>query len=84
VLSHGLRDVLFADARPDEVVIIPTPPADTFGDAVAITAACDAAVLVVNVRTTRRRAIGRVLERVRLAQGNVVGAFLMDGRARPS
>jgi Mrp family chromosome partitioning ATPase len=84
VLSRGLRDVLFAAARPDEVVIVPTPLADAFADAVAITAACDAAVLVVNMRTTPRRAVGRVSERLRLVRGNVAGAYLTDGHARPA
>lgn len=64
-----LIDVL----RTSELTVIDTPPLRLFSDGLAIASECDATILVVDVRSTKRREVKVAVERLRQVGANVVG-----------
>jgi non-specific protein-tyrosine kinase len=66
------------DKRPfyERFTIIDTPPIDLFGDAIAIAAQCDSAVLVVDLKTSRRAAVVESVERLRRSGTTLLGLVI--------
>lgn len=67
-----------------ELVIIDTPPLRLFADALNIAAQCDATVMVVDVRSTKRQALKSAVERLNQVGANVVGVVANRTDAEPN
>jgi tyrosine-protein kinase Etk/Wzc len=63
-----------------ELVIIDTPPLNVLTDAASIAARVDAVIVVVRGETTEQDALRHTLERIRRANGRVIGLVLNDTR----
>jgi capsular exopolysaccharide synthesis family protein len=81
LLGGGLRQVLGLIGSAD-LVVVDTPAAGLFADAAAIAAQCDATVVVLDARATRRRALVKLVEGLRRVQADPVGVVL--NRVDPS
>jgi len=73
--ARRFREVL---ARLDDasVVVIDTPACDVFADGLAIASQCDATLLVVDSRGTRRRSVRRVIHQLRRMGANPIGIVI--------
>lgn len=72
LLTAGtLRPLL--ESPPAELVVVDTPTARSFPDAVAIAPACDATLLVVDPRRSRRRDLADLARQLRLVGARVAG-----------
>ncbi|MEY3362085.1 MAG: hypothetical protein RL531_1804 [Actinomycetota bacterium] len=70
--ARSFRTVLDA-LRAVRLVVVDTPPAALFSDALAVASQCDATVLVVDVTNSRTAQIRRTLEDLERAGANTVG-----------
>lgn len=59
-----------------ELVIVDTPPATVYADALAVSAQCDAALLVLDARSTRRRAARQLIESLERTGATLIGAVV--------
>ena len=59
-----------------ELVVVDTPAAGLFADAMAIASQCDATLLVVDVQSTRRRAVRSLVEGLRRVSAQPIGVVL--------
>lgn len=66
--------------RSDEVVVVDTPPEGLFPDAVTIAALCDATIVVVDARGTRRRSLGRTLAQLHQVGAKPIGIVINRAR----
>lgn len=64
---------LLDELRAVQLVVFDTPPLRLFADGLVIASECDATVLVVDVRSTKRRDVKNALDRLRQVGANVVG-----------
>jgi non-specific protein-tyrosine kinase len=66
------------DKRPffERFTIIDTPPIDLFGDAIAIAAQSDSAIVVVDVKTSRRGAVSDAVDRLRRSGTTLLGLVI--------
>jgi Mrp family chromosome partitioning ATPase len=62
--------------EPADMIVVDTPSASLFADAIAIAAQCDATVIVIDPSTTRRRELGRLVDNLRRVRANPVGLVL--------
>lgn len=85
LLSAHLRTV-FRGLEWAELIVVDTPAAELFADAAAIAPTCDATVVVIDARSTRRQAAMETLEALRRVQANVVGVVVnrVDDQPRAS
>jgi Mrp family chromosome partitioning ATPase len=72
--GRALHDVL-EEIDDAELVIVDTPPGD-YADALAIAAQCDAALLVLDAQTTRRRSTKQFLEALERTGASLIGVIL--------
>ncbi len=73
--GRAFRAVL--DALDDaELVIVDTPPGGGYADALAISAQCDAGLLVLDAQTTRRRATEQFIEALERTGASLIGVIL--------
>lgn len=70
--ARAFRHVLDA-LRAVRLVVVDTPPGALFADAMAIASQCDATIFVIDVKTSRRRAVRSTLESLERAGANLVG-----------
>jgi Mrp family chromosome partitioning ATPase len=84
--SGALRKTLDQLDGADHVVV-DSPPVDESIDAVVIAAQCDAAILVVDARSTSRRSIENAVSRLGQANVDLLGAVVnrveADKRTQP-
>ena len=73
--ARSFRHVLDA-LRAVRLVIVDTPPAGLFADAMAVASQCDATIFVLDVKTSRRRAVRQSLEQLERAGANLVGVVI--------
>lgn len=73
--ARSFRHVLDA-LRAVRLVIVDTPPAGLFSDALAVASQCDATIFVLDVKTSRRRAVRQSLEQLERAGANLVGVVI--------
>ncbi len=73
--ARSFRHVLDA-LRAVRLVIVDTPPAGLFADAMAVSSQCDATIFVLDVKTSRRRAVRQSLEQLERAGANLVGIVI--------
>jgi capsular exopolysaccharide synthesis family protein len=59
-----------------ELVIVDTPPGSGYADALAVSAQCDAALLVLDAGTTRRRATKQFVEALERTGASLIGVVL--------
>lgn len=59
-----------------ELVIVDTPPGSGYADALAVSAQCDAALLVLDAGTTRRRATKQFVESLERTGASLIGVVL--------
>ena len=66
------------DKRPffERFTIIDTPPIDLFADAITIAAQCDSAIVVVDMKTSRRGAVSDAVERLRRSGVPMLGLVI--------
>jgi polysaccharide biosynthesis transport protein len=62
--------------HPDHLVIVDTPPVNVFADALTVAASCDATVLVIDVRASRRRQVRRAIDAFTRVGANLVGVVV--------
>ncbi len=62
--------------RAVRLVVVDTPPAAMFADAMAVASQCDATIFVLDVKTSRRRQVRQTLEALERAGANMVGIVL--------
>jgi succinoglycan biosynthesis transport protein ExoP len=81
VAGRMFRDVL--DRLEGGLVIVDTPACDLFADGFAIASHCDAALVVVDAKRTRRRALRRLISQLHRVGANPIGIVLnrVDVRA---
>ena len=73
--ARSFRHVLDA-LRAVRLVIVDTPPAGLFADAMAVASQCDATIFVLDVKTSRRRAVRQSLESLERAGANLIGVVI--------
>ena len=73
--ARSFRHVLDA-LRAVRLVIVDTPPAGLFSDALAVASQCDATIFVLDVKTSRRRAVRQSVEQLERAGANLVGVVI--------
>lgn len=73
--ARRFREVL-AQLDGAGVVIIDTPACDLFADGLAIASQCDATLVVVDSRGTRRRSVRRVIHQLRRMGANPIGIVI--------
>jgi polysaccharide biosynthesis transport protein len=77
ILSRrGFTRLIEAFSGPRQLVVVDTPPARLFADALNVAAQCDAAVFVIDVKTSRRRRVRGSVESFRRAGANVMGTVV--------
>jgi polysaccharide biosynthesis transport protein len=59
-----------------DYVLLDAPPLSSYSDALALVQVADGIVLVLEANSTRRDAVARIVENLRAAQINVLGAVL--------
>jgi Mrp family chromosome partitioning ATPase len=59
-----------------ELILIDTPASVFFADAFAIASQCDATLIVINGRKTRRRAVRKLVAQLRQVNATPVGVVL--------
>ena len=62
--------------RAVRLVVVDTPPAGMFADAMAVASQCDATIFVLDVKTSRRRQVRQTLEALERAGANLVGVVV--------
>jgi capsular exopolysaccharide synthesis family protein len=62
--------------RAVRLVVVDTPPAAMFADAMAVASQCDATIFVLDVKTSRRRQVRQTLESLERAGANLVGVVV--------
>jgi capsular exopolysaccharide synthesis family protein len=62
--------------RAVRLVVVDTPPATMFADAMAVASQCDATIFVLDVKTSRRRQVRQTLESLERAGANLVGVVV--------
>lgn len=72
VLTLRFGEVL-AQTRPAELVVVDTPPLDLFADGLAVASQCDLTIVVIDVRSTRKRALRSTAARLKQVDANLVG-----------
>lgn len=73
--ARSFRHVLDA-LRAVRLVIVDTPPTNLFADAMAVASQCDATIFVLDVKTSRQRAVRQALEALDRAGANLIGVVL--------
>lgn len=73
--ARRFREVL-AQLDGAGVVVIDTPACDVFSDGLAIASQCDATLVVVDSRGTRRRSVRRVIHQLRRMGANPIGIVI--------
>jgi|tagenome__1003787_1003787.scaffolds.fasta_scaffold20850257_2 succinoglycan biosynthesis transport protein ExoP len=73
--ARSFRHVLDA-LRAVRLVIVDTPPTNLFADALAVASQCDATIFVLDVKTSRRRAVRQALESLDRAGANLIGVVI--------
>jgi Mrp family chromosome partitioning ATPase/capsular polysaccharide biosynthesis protein len=76
LVGGRIASVVFPHFASAELVIIDTPAAGSHPDALAIAPLCNATLLVIDPKTSRRRASQRLLERLRQVGANPVGVIV--------
>lgn len=73
--ARSFRHVLDA-LRAVRLVVVDTPPANLFADASAVASQCDATIFVLDVKTSRRRAVRQALESLERSGANLIGVVV--------
>jgi capsular exopolysaccharide synthesis family protein len=73
--ARAFRHVLDS-LRAVRLVVVDTPPAGLFADAMAVASQCDATIFVLDVQTSRRRQVRQTLEALDRAGANMVGVIV--------
>ncbi|HEY7133637.1 MAG TPA: CpsD/CapB family tyrosine-protein kinase [Acidimicrobiia bacterium] len=73
--ARAFRQVL-ENLRSMRLVVVDTPPAELFADAIAIASQCDATVYVLDMKTSRKRAVRASIEALRRGGANIVGVVV--------
>ncbi len=73
--ARAFRHVLDA-LRAVRLVVVDTPPAALFADAMAVASQCDATIFVLDIKTSRRRQVRQALEALERAGANLVGVVV--------
>jgi Mrp family chromosome partitioning ATPase len=58
------------------MIVVDTPACALFADALAVASHCDATIVVVDLRGTRRRALRRLIEQLRQVGANPIGVVV--------
>jgi capsular exopolysaccharide synthesis family protein len=59
-----------------ELVVVDTPPGAVYADALAVSAQCDATLLVLDAKTTRRRAARQMIDSLERTGATLIGAVV--------
>jgi capsular exopolysaccharide synthesis family protein len=73
--ARAFRQVL-DDLRTMRLVVVDTPPAESLADTLTIASQCDAALFVLDMKTSRKRAVLSSIDALRRAGANVVGVVV--------
>jgi succinoglycan biosynthesis transport protein ExoP len=74
--GRAFRRLIEAFAGPRQLVVVDTPPARLFADALNVAAQCDATVFVIDVKTSRRRNVRGSVDSFQRAGANVIGTVV--------
>jgi capsular exopolysaccharide synthesis family protein len=72
---HVLDSLEFAD-----VVIVDTPPGSVYADALAVAAQCDATLLVLDAKSTRRRAARTLIDSLERTGATLIGVVVNNAQ----
>jgi capsular exopolysaccharide synthesis family protein len=73
--ARSFRHVLDA-LRAVRLVIVDTPPINLFADGLAVASQCDATIVVLDVKTSRRRQVRQAVESLERAGANLIGVVI--------
>jgi Mrp family chromosome partitioning ATPase len=73
--ARAFRSVL-EQLRTMRLVVVDTPAVSMFADALAVASQCDATVFVLDMKTSRKRAVRAAIEALRRRGANVVGVVV--------
>lgn len=65
----------------ERLIIIDTPPVSLFGDPIAVATQCDATVLVIDAKASRKRQVLRTIEVLQRAGANMAGVIVNRAKA---
>lgn len=80
VAGRRFREVL--DQLEGGLVVVDTPACDLFADGYAIASHCDATLVIVDAKGTRRRAVRRVISQLHRVGANPIGIVLNRAETR--
>jgi len=85
LVGGGLLRKLFHDLSA-QLVIVDTPAETLFSDAMTLALQCDVTIVVIDARSTHRRAVRRLVESLRRVNANPIGVVInrTDRLSRPS
>jgi capsular exopolysaccharide synthesis family protein len=70
--ARAFRQVLDG-LRAVRLVVVDTPPAEPYADAIAVASQCDATIFVLDMKTSRKRAVRATVESLERGGANIVG-----------
>ncbi len=74
--GRSFARLIDALAGPQQLVIVDTPPARLFADALNVAVHCDATIFVIDIKTSRRRAVRRSLKAFSQSGASVLGVIV--------
>lgn len=85
LLGSGVLAQVFRDLDA-EFIVVDTPAEAFFSDSVTLAVQCDVSIVVIDARSTRRRAARRLVEGLRRVDANPIGVVInrSDGAPRSS
>jgi capsular exopolysaccharide synthesis family protein len=80
--GNGFHRLLESLEGPHRLVVVDSPPARLFADALNVSAQCDATIFVVDLKTSRRRAVRRSVDAFQRSGAKVLGVVVNRVTAR--
>jgi capsular exopolysaccharide synthesis family protein len=74
--GRAFKNLVDSLAEPRYFVVVDTPPAGPFVDALNVASQCDATVFVLDVKTSRRRSARRTIESLQRSGANIRGVVV--------
>jgi len=82
--GRAFKNLVDSLAEPRYFVVVDTPPAGPFVDALNVASQCDATVFVLDVKTSRRRSARRTIESLQRSGANIRGVVVNRISSRQS
>jgi capsular exopolysaccharide synthesis family protein len=73
--ARAFRHVL-EELKAVRLVVVDTPPGEPYSDAMAVASQCDATIVVIDIKSSKRRAVRTTIESLERGGANIVGVVV--------